>query len=368
MIKSFFKGNRLQFLLHMLAWAVFLLLPLYSVKRFGIGKDFLWLYYINILINGSIFYINYFLLVPKLFFNGKNYKYYISVILLFFFFYFISDDANQMIFRLTPDGRRTEAPPPMPDEKERPRPPGPMRFPMRPPFREIHLFNYGSSSLFLIFFSLGLRILERHSRGEKIQKELEKEKLNTELALLKNQISPHFFFNTLNNIYALISINPGDSQKAVLKLSKMMRYLLYETEHGDIRLINEIEFMTNYIDLMKLRMSDRINLSVIFPEDCEEYIIPPLLFIPFIENAFKHGISNRENSFIEIWMTCSDGNIFFRCANSLSESNKREVINSPGIGLGNVSKRLELLFPKKHELRINKTVNTYEVLLNILLK
>jgi two-component system, LytTR family, sensor kinase len=389
MKKKFFESNKLQIMLHLLAWAILLLLPLYYIKRFQIGKDFIWLYYINIIINGGIFYTNYFFLVPKFFFDDKKYRYYISITVLFFFFYFVSDRANQIVFKYyVPDGRRTEMsppnpdnsnmpgpeggraemPPPKPDDRNMGGPHGPKGFPMRPPFRQMHLFNYGSTSLFLIFFSLGLRIMERHSHVEKIRKELEREKLNSELALLKNQISPHFFFNTLNNIYSLISINAEDSQKAVLKLSKMMRYLLYDTEQGNTKLSNEIEFITNYIDLMKLRMSDKIRLSVIFPGDYEDVNIPPLLFIPFIENAFKHGISFRENSFIEISMTCSDNNIFFRCANSISAVSTEAVVNQSGIGLGNVSKRLELLFPGKHELKINRTENIFEVLLKILLK
>ena len=187
----------------------------------------------------------------------------------------------------------------------------------------MHLFNYVFTSLFLVFFSLGLRVLERHSQTEKLQKELEKEKLNSELAFLKNQISPHFFFNTLNNIYSLISINAEDSQKAVLKLSKLMRYLLYESEHGNTKLSNEIDFMNNYIDLMKLRMSDKIKLSVSFPEKYDDINIPPLLFIPFIENAFKHGISYREKSFIDISMQAEKDSISFRCANSLVKTQGR---------------------------------------------
>ena len=147
-----------------------------------------------------------------------------------------------------------------------------------------------------------------------MQKETEKEKLNSELAFLKNQISPHFFFNTLNNIYSLISINAEDSQKAVLKLSKLMRYLLYESEQGNTKLSNEIDFMNNYIDLMKLRMNDKVDLTVSFPKKYEDKNIPPLLFIPFIENAFKHGISYREKSFIDInMMVTKEFNNFQMC-------------------------------------------------------
>lgn len=369
MKKGFFENNKLIIGLHLLAWAILIGLPLYFVKRWEIGQDFVWLYYINITINGIIFYTNYFLLVPKYFFDGKKYKYYLSIAVLLFFFYFVSDKSNQTVFSYVSEGKISGRPQREFNEDKKPGPPGPMmRIPIRPPFREMHMFNYGFTSLFLIFFSLGLRVLERHTAIEKIQKELEREKLNSELAFLKNQISPHFFFNTLNNIYSLISINAEDSQKAVLKLSKLMRYLLYESEGGDTKLSNELEFMTNYIDLMKLRMSDRINLRVDFPEKYDDIKIPPLLFIPFIENSFKHGISFRENSFISIKMNCTGEEIIFYCSNSLSLSGNGSVVDTSGIGLGNVSKRLELLFPGKYDLRITKSEESFDVVLKIELK
>jgi LytS/YehU family sensor histidine kinase len=221
------------------------------------------------------------------------------------------------------------------------------------------------SALFLIFLSIGMRVLERASQTEKLQKELEKEKLNSELAFLKNQVSPHFFFNTLNNIYSLISINAEDSQKAVLKLSKLMRYLLYDSEHGDTKLSNEIDFMNNYIDLMKLRMNNKISLSIAFPDKYEDVNIPPLIFIPFIENAFKHGISYREKSFIDISMTTGEHYLSFRCVNSIVKAREEIEPGHSGIGMDNVTKRLNLLFPGKHDLKINKTDKEFEVLLQI---
>ena len=233
------------------------------------------------------------------------------------------------------------------------------------PFRDFHILSFASSSLFLIFFSLGLRVLERQSKIEKIQEEMERAKLNSELAFLKNQISPHFFFNTLNNIYSLIGINTDDSQKAVLKLSKLMRYLLYESEQGDTKLSQEIDFMTNYIDLMKLRMSDKVALSVSFPEKYEDMSISPLLFIPFIENAFKHGISYREKSFIDISMQSGKNSISLKCLNSRIQKNGNSEKEHPGIGLENAVKRLNLLYPGRHELKITETDKTFEVLLFI---
>jgi len=351
--------------MHLIAWAILLIVPIYFIQRWQIGNDFIWFYYINAFINGAIFYINYFLLVPKLFYNKNNYRYYLSVIVLLIFFYFITEKSNDLVLSYYPtENNLTEKE--MITERgiihRRPDPPG--VFP-RPPFRQIHLFNYGFNSMFLIFFSLGLKVIERHSQVEKLQKELEREKLNSELALLKNQISPHFFFNTLNNVYSLIGINPSDSQKAILKLSKLMRYLLYESEHGNTPLSNEIDFMKNYIDLMKLRMSDKVNLLVSFPENFNEISIPPLLFIPFIENAFKHGISYRGKSYINVSMQVMKDSIAFRCANSIGKSSDEPDRIHSGIGLENVSKRLVLLFPDKHELKINKTDTEFEVLLFI---
>jgi len=364
-MKTFFTGNTIKILLHLLAWTIILGIPLYFFKRWDVGQDFILVYYIGNIINGIIFYINYLILVPKYFFGSHKYKYYLSVIFLLTFLYFISDRSNELVFRYVPgrnnieeinkpESERREIPPPKPDD-----PHG------RPPFREMHLFNYMFTSIFLVFFSVGMRVLERHSQTEKLQKELEKEKLNSELAFLKNQISPHFFFNTLNNIYSLISINAEDSQKAVLRLSKLMRYLLYDSEHGNTKLSNEIDFMNNYIDLMKLRISDKISLTVSFPETYEDINIAPLIFIPFIENAFKHGISYREKSFIDISMTAVNKLLKFRCINSCVKSREENESGHSGIGLENVTKRLNLLFPGKHDLKINKSETEFEVLLQI---
>lgn len=364
-MKKFFTGNKIKIFLHLLAWTILLGIPLYFINRWQVGKDFIWLYYINTIISGIIFYTNYLILVPKFFFDNRRYRYYLSVILLLAFLYIVSDSTNELIFKHIP-GRNNIEKIDNPEEVNRlQRPQKPDAHLGRPPFREMHLFNYAFTSLFLVFFSMGMRVLERHSQTEKLQKELEKEKLNSELAFLKNQISPHFFFNTLNNIYSLISINAEDSQKAVLRLSKLMRYLLYDSEHGNTKLSNEIDFMNNYIDLMKLRMSSKISLTVSFPQKSENMNIPPLIFIPFIENAFKHGISYREKSFIEISMTTEKESILFRCVNSIVKTREEHEAGHSGIGLENVTKRLNLLFPGKHELKINKSETEFEVLLQI---
>ena len=356
-----------RIILHILIWVVILGLPIYAAGRFQMGRHFLLTYYSITAISALIFYTNYLFLIPTLFWKKKRYIYYISVLALLFFFYFISDFASEQIFSIISKNGNSDQIITQPGEERHLRLP-PLRM-RRPAFiiamPNAQIIGYTSSSLFMVFLSLGLRVLERQSKIEKIQEEMGKAKLNAELAFLKNQISPHFFFNTLNNIYSLISINAEDSQKAVLRLSKLMRYLLYESEHGNTKLSNEIDFMTNYIDLMKLRMSSKINLKVSFPDKFEDINIPPLIFIPFIENAFKHGISYRKKSFIDISLTTINRSIIFRCVNSIVRNKEDDETVQAGIGLENVTKRLNLLFPGMHDIKINRSDEEYEVLLKI---
>jgi hypothetical protein len=343
--------------LHILAWAILLGVPFYLIKRWDAGRDFVWVYYTAAFISGAIFYINYLVLIPRFFFH-RRLTYYFSVVILVVAFYFISAQSNKLIFENVPNERRMEEAG-GPDRNED------LNDHRRPPFRLIHLFNFSFTSLFLIFFSLGLRMIERNDSIEKRQKELEKEKLNSELAFLKSQISPHFFFNTLNNIYSLIGINTEDAQNAVLQLSKLMRYLLYDSEQGVSQLSSEIDFMNNYIALMRLRMSDKVKLQVDFPSKYENAAIPPLLFIPFIENAFKHGISYREKSYIDIGMEIGKEWLTFTCRNSIVRPIEEIGTERSGIGLDNVSKRLNLLYPGMHELTIDKSNAAFHVILKI---
>lgn len=353
-------------ILHMLAWAVLLGLPLYLMIRFEVKKDFLLTFYGINLINGLIFYTNYLILVPRLFFQKRKYKYYLSAIALIACFYFVSNFSMKILNTEERGDRNTEQFNRPPDEKINPGPPRGGELAYRFPLRTSHIMGYTSSAIFLVFFSLGLKVLERQSKIEKIQEEMEREKLNSELAFLKNQISPHFFFNTLNNIYSLVSISPEDSQNAILRLSKLMRYLLYESEQGNTMLSQEIDFMNNYIDLMKLRTSEKVSLNICLPEKFEDRRIAPLLFVPFIENAFKHGISNREKSFIDISMEINGDSIIFRCSNSVHTAREIEAIgNKGGIGLENVKKRLNLLFPERHDLKISKSEKKFDVNLRI---
>jgi len=174
--------------------------------------------------------------------------------------------------------------------------------------------------------------------------------VETELSFLKSQINPHFFFNSLNNIYALIAINVDEAQKTVEKLSGLMRYLIYESDGETVHLKKEFEFTRNYIDLMKQRLTSKVNLMVDIQQEIPDVEIPPLIFIPFVENAFKHGISYREASFVDITLRVKDDKILFTCKNSIPKTNKLNSTENGGVGIANIKKRLELLYGKSAQL------------------
>ncbi len=362
------QGIKMQVLLHLTAWAIIFGLPLYFFYRWNVPRGGIYLFYINTIINAIVFYTNFLVLIPRLFLKKKRISYYLSALLLAILFLFVSIKANNLTFEHRySNGPREPIRRESPENRFNRHPPQRAPRLLGLPYNPWHIYSYSLNVLFFTIFPLGLRVLERHSQIEKRQKELEKEKLNSELAFLKNQISPHFFFNTLNNIYSLIEINKEDSQNAVLKLSRMMRYLLYESEEGETRLSNEIEFMNNYVDLMKLRISEKVKLSVLFPVEYEDIAVPPLLFISIIENAFKHGISYREKSFIDIEMAVSKEMINFSCTNSMFRNGDEKRDSNSGIGLENLRKRLKLLFPEKHEFSINQTESSFHVLVKIFL-
>jgi LytS/YehU family sensor histidine kinase len=225
----------------------------------------------------------------------------------------------------------------------------------------MRVFNHLSTLILVTGFSLGLGVLDRLRHNEKEKKEMEKEMLNAELALLKNQVSPHFFFNTLNNIYSLIQFDTQKAGETVHKLSKLMRYLLYDSDQDLVDLTDEIQFMQNYIELMHLRLNDKVRLTVDLPVKSPSIKVPPLLFIPVVENAFKHGVSYSGNSFIEIGMLVDGHEVAFRTRNSLAGEAAEKRGDHSGIGLENVRKRLDLLFPRKHVFQIIPGRDAFQV-------
>jgi len=344
-------------LLHITGWIILFILPQFLVTGGGFEdiRTTLIIFF-KTLVFSIIFYVSYLWLIPAILHKGRWPQYLAVMLALVIVVHFASDVAFRKAF----------PPPPVVEQRIRESEHrGDDGRKGRPPWSRMVVYNYFITAFLVTGFAVGLRSVEQSVRKEREIKELEKENLNSELALLKNQVSPHFFFNTLNNIYSLIEINQKDAQEAVLSLSKMMRYMLYESEQGNTKLSRELELMKVYIDLMKLRISDKVKLTVDFPEKYEDIDMPPLLFIPFIENAFKHGVSNQKNSFIRIGLFREGDLIRFTTANSIAAGNGNAPQADSGIGLENVRKRLALLYPNRHELAITNDSEVYSVELKI---
>lgn len=350
---SFLSNKKLTIGLHILAWAFIVIIPQYLINAYIGSRDghFMYQFYSNTFVYGAIFYLNYLWLVPKFFFVDGKMKYILLVIAVIIISCVVLYIINNQLFFDEERERQMEQ---VMKELSKGREVG------KPPIKELRIFNYFYSAILICGFSLGLGILEKLSQNETQRKELEKEKLNSELAFLKNQISPHFFFNTLNNIYSLIGFDAEEARHAMLQLSKLMRYLLYDSDQAESKLSDEIGFLTHYIDLMKLRLNSKVELKVSLPRDYPDLMVPPLLFVPFVENAFKHGVSYRERSFIEIRMTVEGNRISFYARNSMGTGSHAGGTHS-GIGLDNVKKRLNLLFPVSHTLKIGQTSDEFDI-------
>lgn len=355
------KGTKLILVIHLAFWAMVIALPWFmmsgNIEQPGFFEG---RYYLRLLSGGLLFYITYLYLVPRFYLNNRRAEFYLAVSVSILFFLGATELLSQWLFpddllrqkidlitqKLASEGIQFHAPPP-----------------------SLRYFNAALISVLIAIFALGLRLTRAYSEKEKQNRELEKEKLASELGLLKSQVSPHFFFNTLNNIYALTESGSPEAGNAVLKLSKMMRYVLYESEQQtNTTLDQEISFMNHYIDLMRLRLNEKVNISVDFRPHKSDIQIPPMIFISFIENAFKHGISYRDNSFVQITLKSAPETITFTCSNSnFSKKSTQGDIHS-GIGLENIRKRLNLLFPDTHALSISNTPEKFEVNLRIQLK
>ena len=358
MASSFSLSNKtINWTLHTIGWIIVVIIPLYMHNAYGGGSYHrVYSFYLHTFAAGVVFYLGYFWLVPRYFLQDRRAAYFLILIGLILVAYFLTYLFEEYVLHNMIDAEKAaESIKRITEKGDSP----------RPPMQLFNFFSHVTSSLLLSGFAIGLGVTDKLKENEKKQKELEKERLHSELAFLKNQVSPHFFFNTLNNIYSLIGIDGPIAQESVLKLSKLMRYLLYESENGETQMSHELDFMNNYIDLMKLRLNAKVHLEIDFPKDFVDFPIPPLLFIPFIENAFKHGISHRDPSFIHIKMEIDNDQIRFTSENSLGNSAKSGDMQHSGIGLENVRKRLGLLFPGKHELKIERTETAFKVELNV---
>jgi len=232
-----------------------------------------------------------------------------------------------------------------------------------------YLADFGTIIITLLLIGSGtvISISQKVQVDEVLRQNLEQEKISSELLFLKAQINPHFFFNILNNIYALTASNVSGAREAVYTLSHLMRYVLYDTKHHLTTLTKEIAFVEDYMKLMELRLTDKVQVIFDKPSHIHEVQVAPMLFLPFIENAYKHGISNNYPSYIFIGLEQSGDTLTIEVRNSLFDMQPDNKEESNGIGLVNTRRRLDLIYPGKYSLKTeaNAPVKEYQVVLKL---
>lgn len=202
-------------------------------------------------------------------------------------------------------------------------------------------------------------------KTERLIKEKETENLKTELSFLRSQVSPHFMFNVLNNMVALARKRSDELEPSLIKLSSLMRYMLYETDEDKVALEKEIDYLQSYIDLQQQRFGKHVKVNVLFQKDDINYSIEPMLLIPFVENAFKHGTGLIEDAQIDIDLSVKNGLLQFFVRNKYNGTTGEVKDKTSGIGLNNVQRRLNLLYNDHHNVLINKKDDWFTVSLQL---
>ena len=334
---------------HLLLWGVIFILPYFFTNEEQVfnWRPFLQSlpYMLGVLL---VFYLNYLVLIEKLLFKGRTKEFIIYNILLIIcvslIIYYIPIWINTLFPELRLFRRRRH----------------------RGGIPSMHVIRNSTTLFLIIGLSVAFKMTVRWFEVDNERKELAKAKSEAELQNIKNQINPHFLLNTLNNIYALIEFDPPKARQAVMDLSKLLRHLLYDNNQTYVPLKQEADFMSNYIELMRIRLSDNVKLSSDFSySETTNTQIPPLIFISLLENSFKHGISGDKPSFIDVKMKeHPDGKVEFVCRNSYFPKNEQDKSGS-GIGLDLVKRRLELLFPESYSWKTTIENAVYSTMLII---
>ncbi|HEY0744791.1 MAG TPA: sensor histidine kinase [Chryseosolibacter sp.] len=232
-------------------------------------------------------------------------------------------------------------------------------------FAESYRIHLITTVLIFMFLSWLARVTENLVLNTIRKEQLEKQAIETELAYLKSQINPHFLFNTLNNIHTLVYKQAASAPEAVLHLSSLMRYMIYESNAYTVPVSREMAYLQDYISLQQLRYQNApvVDLHVI--GNTEEYFIAPLLFIHFLENAYKHSPARLEPGEIRVTVEIQDNNLVFSCQNPVAPNRENDAEEPGGVGLPNIKKRLSLLYPGQHQLVINNLGKRFTVTLTI---
>ncbi|MBW8684103.1 sensor histidine kinase [Chitinophaga rhizophila] len=409
-LKQLYRSRLFRVGLHIVVWTSFLFFPFF-IYRIKIQHPWFFAREIvdNLFLIG-VFYLNFYVLIPR-FFTLKKIVYYLSFVLLTLIFIIMQQAVTEYFFWKTfasqetvmvPGGNREAA--------FAPPPPGFIRYHLlesrfhakhaelkdaAPQYaaatlndslgfrgrgmitsrQELSFVDYVVfpeilrksifAALLMLFMSGFIKIAQEWFKSEQQREALKVENLNAELKFLKSQINPHFLFNCLNTIYSLAHKHSVQTEHAIVKLSTILRYMIYDSNEDKVQLQQELQYLEDYIDIQRLRMPDDIVVDYAVQGNTAGLKIAPMLLVPFVENAFKHGISYAEPSFIAIALAIEKNEMRLVVENSRF---KQRVAEKGGIGLQNVRKRLELLYADHHELEITESDNQFIVDLKIVLK
>jgi len=358
-MKMMVLSNRNMVIMHLLFWVGYLSL---SVFVFSGREEFdraLLIGVILIIPQMAIAYVNMELLIPG-FFIKKKYWHYVGLVLLCFIalYLFYEFILPQIFQRISPpphqgEGRWMRGNPDM------------MNRPFFNSFRRMRLIYSFTQTLAIFFLSTAFKTTQIALKREKEAADLKSENLNSELKFLRSQINPHFLFNALNNIYSLSIVKSDKTPENILKLSDMLRYIIYDCNADRVPLEKEMNYIKNYIDLQKLKDDQITNIEVDFQHADPKCMIAPMIFIPFIENSFKHSkIEDIDNGWIKVKIENTNSYLRFTINNSLPKG-KFTKDKSGGVGLENVKRRLELIYPHNHKLNIMRTDHEFKVELEV---
>ncbi|MBN8854348.1 MAG: hypothetical protein BGO55_08120 [Sphingobacteriales bacterium 50-39] len=340
---DWYNRNAIRVLTHAAVWVVALSLPYLLDSHRGVHRhdndgrerDFFYLNFFTSILWIGPFYLNAYLLTPRLFLRRQYLEYALYLVLLFGCMLVIHMYLFKYVFYLN------------------------------------HFSPLGATGFLLPAFllttaiSTTFRVVRDKMETDKRAQERQEENLKTELSFLRSQINPHFIFNILNNLVALEQMKSEELGPTILKLSSLMQYMLYETDEERVSLGKEIEYLQSYIDLQRQRFGEKVPVTVSLEAPSGWYEIEPMLLIPFVENAFKHGVGMIEQPCIDIQLSVRGGVLHFAVRNRYNPSSAEVKDRTSGIGLGNVRRRLGLLYGDQHVLQITRDKDWFIVSLEL---
>jgi sensor histidine kinase YesM len=319
-------------LIHLFAWLALFLVPLIFMDSERGRERFMFMGWFLQLLMAGYFYYNYAWLIPRFFLKRRLASYFILLISGFLAIGLINIGFSYLMYDFIS---------------------------FRHPFNPWRAFSFVIYPGIVAYgLSTAIRLTAAWFRNEQQKKAMEAEKLQSELAFLKSQINPHFLFNTLNNICSLARKKSDETENAIIMLSGIMRYMLHDSRDERVNLGMEVEYLKNFITLQRIRLPETVQIDLQVEGDPETVTIEPLLLIPFVENAFKHGITTMEPATIGISLSVNTKRLIFIVTNGIFHQ-PGEVEPGSGIGLKNISRRLELLYPGRHSLAVKNDGTQY---------